>query len=161
MCAKAYFKKIGKKYNVLDELHKLPKQFIILKNKFFRLPYAITHQKTSDSFKSCHIDYFVIGPTGVFVIEAKDWDDELFTLKVPHIETEKAGLLVYIKLKNHITDHIPIYNIVVTLNQAPLIRYGRVRQLFVWRLTTFIYGQEDRLSKSDIRKIKRVIMRGY
>ncbi|MFX1344157.1 MAG: nuclease-related domain-containing protein [Promethearchaeota archaeon] len=159
MCAKAYLKKNGKRDTILEELHKLPSQFIILKNKFLRLPYKVTHHKTSESIKSCHIDYVVIGPTGIFIIEAKDWEDELFSLKIPHIETDRAGLIVYILLHKHFTKYIPIYNIVATPQQLPVIRYNRVRQLTVWRLTTFIHGQEDQLSKSDIRKIKKVFMK--
>ena len=159
MCAKAYFKKVGKKDTVLDELHKLPHHFIILRNKLLRLRWSVTYQKTSESVKSCQIDYLVIGPTGIFVIEAKDWDDELYTQKLPHIEADKAGLIVYIKLANNFTRYIPICNIVATLNQVPFARYGRVRQLFVWQLTTYIYSLETCLSRSEIRKIKRLFMR--
>ena len=159
MCAKAYYKKAGKKDTVLDELHKLPHHFIILRNKLLRLRWAVTYQKTSESVKSCQIDYLVIGPTGIFVIEAKNWDDELFTQKLPHIEADKAGLVVYIELANNFTKYIPIYNIVATLEQVPFIRYGRVRQLFIWQLTTHIYSQENRLSKSEIRRIRRLFMR--
>lgn len=159
MCAKAYYKKNGRKDVILEELHKLPHNFAVLKNILIRLPYAVTHQKTSESIKSCHIDYVVIGPTGIFIIEAKDWEEELFILKIPHIETDKAGLIVYIKLKNHFSNYVPIYNIVVTSKQVPTIRYGRVRQLCVWQLTTYIYSQENYVSKSEIRKLRRLFMR--
>ena len=94
MCAKAYFKKFGKKDTVLGELHKLPHQFTILKNILLRLRWTATHPKSSEPVKSCQIDYLVIGPTGIFVIESKNWDDEAFTQKVPHIEVDKAGLVV-------------------------------------------------------------------
>ena len=159
LCAKAYFKKVGKKDTVLDELHKLPHNFTILRNKLLRLRWTVTYQKTSESVKSCQIDYLVIGPTGIFVIEAKNGDDELFTQKLPHIEADKAGLVLHIKLTNNFTKYIPIYNIVATLEQVPFVRYGRVRQLFVWQLTTYIYSLETCLSRSEIRKIKRLLMR--
>jgi len=157
MCAKAYFKKVGRKDIVLDELHKLPHLFTTLRNKLLRLRYPVTYQKTSESIRSCQIDYLVIGPTGIFVIEAKDWDDELFIQKLPHIETDKAGLVVYIKLTNHFAKYIPIYNIVATLRQVPFARYGRVRQPFAWQLTTYIYSLESCISKSETRKIRRLL----
>lgn len=159
MCGKAYFKQIGSKNIVLDELNKLPRQFTTLRNKLLRLRWTVTYQKTSESVKSCQVDYLVIGPTGIFVIEAKNWDDELFIQKLPHIEADKAGLVVYIKLANQFTRYIPIYNIVATLEQVPFVRYGRVHQLFVWQLTTYIYSLEMCLSRSEIRKIKRLLMR--
>lgn len=152
------------KDTVLDELHKLPNQFTILRNKFLHLRYAVTHPRTSEPVKSCQIDYLVIGPTGIFIIEAKNWDEELYTQKVPHIEADKAGLVVLIKVKDYLKKrkkkkYVPISNIVATLNPTSFIQYGRVSQLFAWQLKNYIAIQENRLSKSEIRKIRRLFRR--
>jgi hypothetical protein len=157
MCAKAYFKKRFKKSIILDELHKLPHRFCVLKNRFLRLRWFVTYQNTSESFNSCQIDYLVIGPTGVFIIEAKNWDDDYYTQKLPHIEVDKAGLVVYIKLSNHFRRYIPINNIVVTNRKVPIVKYGRVEQLFIWQLTPFIFSFKNCVSNSEIRKIKRLL----
>ena len=158
MCAKAYFKKTGKSDLVLRELSKLPYQFALLRNVFLRLQWPVTYQKTTESVKSCQIDYIVIGPSGIFIIEAKNWDEFTFKEKIPHEEVDKAGLIMYIKLNRYFTKKIPIYNIVTTLKHESFIRYGFVHQLSVWQLTNFIYSQESNISKAEIRKIRRLLM---
>lgn len=161
MCAKAVnaSRKQIKNDVVFKELRKLPNQFIILQNVFLRLGYKITHQPSEEILNSCQIDFVVFGPSGIFVIEAKDWDEYAFEEGVPYKEADKAGLCVYIKLKNHCHKRIPIYNIITTLLTVPEITYGRVKQLSLWDLSTFIYSQDQCLTKSDIRVIKRFFLR--
>lgn len=161
MCAKAYFKRTGNKDIVLDELSKLPNQFILSKNVFLRLAWPVTHQKTSKIVRSCQIDYVVIGPPGVSIIEAKNWDNNSFTDMIPYQEADKAGLVVYIKLKRYFNKKLPIYNIIVTFRKVPHIQYGYVHQLTLWNLTTFIFDQEKILSKSEIRQLGKIFMRKF
>lgn len=158
MCAKAYFKKTGKDDLVLKELNKLPYQFMILRNVFLRLKWPVTYQKTSEAVKSCQIDYIVIGPSGIFVMEAKNWDECIFKEKIPHKEIDKAGLIMYIKLSRSFTKKIPIYNIVVTKKQEASIRYGFVHQLPVWQLTSFIYSQGSNISQGEIPRVRRLLL---
>ena len=159
MSAKVYVKKTKKEDKVLTELCKLPDQFILLKNVFLRLPWPVTHQKTSESIRSCQIDYVVIGPSGVSIIEAKNWDENSFQEMIPHKEADKAGLIVYIKLKRYFNTKIPIYNIIVTLKKMPIVQYGYVYQLSLWNLTSFIFDQGSNLSKSEIRELGKIFKR--
>ena len=161
MCAKAIsiHRKQTKEYLVFKELGKLPDQYILLQKVFLKLKYPVTHSLSTEKLKACQIDFVVIGPSGVFIIEAKEWGEYTFEEGVPYKETDKSGLCVYIKLKNFNQKRIPIYNIVTTATERPEIVYGRVKQLSLWQLTTFIYAQEDALTKSDIRRIKRFMKR--
>lgn len=161
MCAKVYFKRSRSEDIVLNELCKLPNQYILLKNVFLRLPWPVTHQKTSEIVRSCQIDYVVIGPPGVSVIEAKNWDENSFIDMIPYKEADQAGLVVYIKLRRYFNRIIPIYNIIITFRKLPFIQYGYVHQLSLWNLTTFIFGQENFLSKSEIRKLGKIFMRKF
>jgi hypothetical protein len=161
MCAKVYFKRNGREDIVLDELCKLPDQFILLKNVFLRLHWPVTHQKTSEIVRSCQIDYVVIGPPGVSIIEAKTWDKNSFTDMIPYQEADKAGLVVYIKLKRYFNKKLPIYNIIVTFGKVPYTQYGYIHQLSIWNLTTFIFDQEEILSKSEIRELGKIFMRKF
>ena len=157
MCAKAYFKRTGNKDIVLNELSKLPNQFILLKNAFFRLPWSVTYQKTSEMIRSCQIDYVVIGPPGVSIIEAKNWDENSFKDMIPHKEVDKAGLIIYIKLKRYFNRKIPIYNIIVSNRKTSSNQYGYVHQLTLWELTPFIFDQENKLSRSEIRELGKIL----
>jgi len=161
MSAKIYVKRNGKEDKVLDELYKLPDQFTLMKNVFLRLPWSVTHQTTSETIRSCQIDYVVIGPPGVSIIEAKSWDDNSFIDMIPYKEADQAGLVVYIKLKHYFTKKIPIYNIIVTFRKIPYKQYGYVHQLSLWNLTTFIFDQKNILSKSEIRKVGKIFMKKF
>ena len=72
MCAKAIsiHKKYTKEYLVFKELRKLPDQYILLQNVFLKLKYPVTHSLSTEKLKGCQIDFVVLGPPGIFVIEA-------------------------------------------------------------------------------------------
>lgn len=159
MCAKAEYntKKLRIEDLVSRELHKLPDPFVVLKNVFLRLGHIVTHHRSSESVRSCQIDIVVIGPPGVYVIEAKEWDSYSFEKAIPHKEADQAGLVVYIKLKNKFEKRIPVFNIVTTINEVLGMKYGRVKQCSLWKLMTFIYDQDDCLKERDIRNIKKLL----
>jgi hypothetical protein len=158
MCAKAYCKKNGKDGIVFDELNKLPRQYRILKNIFFCLKVPVTYPRLSEKVRSCQIDYVVIGPTGVFVIESKQWDEYAFKEMIPYQQADIADLIVYIKLNNHYTRRIPKYTIMLVPPNMPVIDYGYIHQVSVWDLTTFIVEKRELLSKSEIREITRIML---
>lgn len=161
MCAKVYFKRTGTEDKVLNELTKLPNQFILMKNVFLRLSWPVTHQKTSEIVRSCQIDYLVIGPPGVSIIEAKNWDDNSFKDMIPYKEADQAGLILFIKLKSYFNKKIPIYNIIITFRKIPFIQYGYVHQLPLWELTKFIFDKGNNLSKNEIRELGKTFRRNF
>ena len=158
MCAKAYCKKNGKDDIVFDELNKLPRPYRILKNIFFCLKVPVTHPRLSEKVRSCQIDYVVIGPSGVFVIEFKQWDEYAFKEMIPYQQADTADLIVYIKLNNRFSQRIPKYTILLIPPSMSVIDYGYVHQLTVWELITFIVEKKEVFSKSEIREITRMML---
>jgi len=162
MCAKANL--TTKPYNriedvVFNELLKLPSSYVVLRNIFLRLPYRVTHTLSSELVKACQIDFMVIGPPGVFVIEAKEWDKRSYRTLIPYKEVDKAGLIVYIKLKNWDGKQHAVFNILVTTKSRSDLPYGRVLEQNVWDLSAFIFGKESYLSKSEIKHMKRLFVK--
>lgn len=161
MCAKT--DPITKQYRIEDlvfnELHKLPESFVVLRNVFLRLRYKVTHTQSKESVKSCHIDFVVIGPPGVFVIEAKEWDEPSYRQLIPYKEVDKAGLVVYIKIKNRFGKTFPVYNLITSTKHHSDTKYGRVIPQSLWDLTTFIFSQEHYLSKTEVKNIKRLFVK--
>ena len=157
MCAKAYSRKNGRKDLIGEQLSKLPKQFKVLRNVFLRLEFHVTHSNSSEKVRSCQIDYVVIGPSGVFLIESKEWDKYAFKELIPYKDTEKADLVVYIKLSNQLTKRIPKFSIVIINPDIPVIHYGYIHQLSVLDLNSFILEKTEQLSKSEIRQITYIL----
>ncbi len=140
---------------VMRELYNLPYTYYIFNDIHLSLYRAVKYKNTQKNVKMCQIDYVVIGPTGIFIIEAKKWsewilkEDKLLPLK----DAEKAGLVFYIKTINWFHRKFPIYNVAVMLSKVPKVQYGYVHHLSLRQLYWFILRREGILSKKKIRKI--------
>lgn len=58
---------------VLDELEKLPEEFTVINNFEFRSSKPIYNKRTGQRIYSAQADHVVVGPSGVFLIETKNW----------------------------------------------------------------------------------------
>ena len=142
---------------VLRELYRLPVTYRIFKDICLHLRSAVKYRETEERVKFCQIDFVVIGPTGLFVIEAKEWSDKILKeySHFPLKEVDKAGLVFYIKIINWFCKKIPIYNVAVMLQKIPKVKYEYVRHLTLRELYWFIIRREGTMSKKKITKITR------
>ena len=56
-----------------DELNRLPDSYVIVNNFRRRFREPIYYRRKNDRIYSIQIDHIVIGPTGIFLIETKNW----------------------------------------------------------------------------------------
>ncbi len=142
---------------VIKELNKLSTAYSIFNDVCLSLNRPVKYRNTQKNVKFCQIDYVVIGPTGIFIIEAKEWSDrilkknKLLLLK----EVDKAGLIFYIKIFNRFRRKFPIYNVAIMLRKVPKVKYGFVYHLTIKELYWFILRREGVISKKKIRQIIR------
>jgi len=142
---------------VKRELHRLPSTYYIFKDVCLSLHRPVNYRKTQESIKFCQIDFVVIGPTGIFIIEAKEWGEQILkeAKHLPLKEADKAGLVFYIKTYNRFCRKFPIYNVAVMLQKVPKVQYGFVSHLSLRELYWFILRREGILSKKKIKQIVR------
>ena len=138
---------------VLRDLNELPPSYYIFNDVYLQLSRPVRYRKSEEYVKTCRIDFVVIGPTGLFIICTKDWNESLLK------EVDMAGLIFYIKTVNLFHSKLPIYNVAVMLTKVQKTKYAYVHHLSLKQLYWFILRREGRLSKKKIKRIVRRLVR--
>jgi hypothetical protein len=90
-------------YMALQELKKLPDSYSIINNVCFRFHRGVHDKKNDDWIYSAQIDHVVVGPTGLFLIETKNWSQESAAnvdLFSPVKQITRSGHAVYVVLND-------------------------------------------------------------
>ena len=120
-----------------------------------KLSKSVLWKKYIEYIRSAQIDHIVIGHTGIFLIETKNWSemDISSVHNSPHKQIDRAGVLFWIAQKQKFSTPFRTYNLVVTLK--PLIKYPyeQVYQLSIKELNKFILTRKLTLSPKQIEKI--------
>jgi hypothetical protein len=61
------------KQKVVDTLKVLSDDFILINDFNISFSQALFYKQEADYIKSLQVDHFLIGPTGIFIIETKNW----------------------------------------------------------------------------------------
>ena len=140
----------------IKELKKLPEQYYILNEVQLSFSKAIRWTKKPGQYvRSCKIDHVVVGPTGIFLIETKNWSIDKFqnATFTPHEQIDRAGYIFFIHTKDRFRQKFPTYNVVATYSKLPLIPYPYVEQMLISDLVNYILGKPEALPAHDIPKI--------
>ena len=139
---------------VIGVLSKLPDSYHVFNDITLALPQTVFWSTHQEHIKSAQIDHLVIGPSGVFIIETKNW--KLHTLKdtkfLPHLQVARAGF-IFAHLTKRKFGSIPLYNTVVTLAPLPHIKYPGVDQITIRQLTPHVLRRTKKLDSKKIEKI--------
>lgn len=140
---------------VIKELRKLPETYYILNEVMLSFSRYIRWKKYGEHVKSCKIDHVVVGPTGIFLIETKNWSPQrMQTAKfTPHKQIDRAGYIFFIHMMDKFGRKFPVYQIVATYKQLPQIPYDFVSQLTIRELVDHILKRQGYLNSSDILAI--------
>ena len=147
----------------LKELRKLSDDYYV----FCDLKIALKDYKRyhgNRNLKSAQMDFTVVGPTGIFLIEVKNWSDEYLRNNrgiSPHEQVDRANLVLWIYLKNHSFLYKPkITKVIVPIqhNIKYNPNYKSVLIRDVTNLQQFIENNDrNNLSESRIRKIVSIL----
>jgi len=146
----------------LNELKKLDDGFHIFCNVEVNLRDYISYRKERN-LKSAQMDLVVVGPTGIFVIEVKNWGMGFQHSGLsPYEQVDRAGLVLWVYLKQHSFFLKPrITKVLVSIQNNfqynPNYRSVLVRD--VYRIRQFVNNNSSVLSDSEIRKV--VSLLGY
>ena len=141
---------------VIKELRKLPEIYYIINEAKLSFSKSIRWRKYEEYVKSCKIDHVVVGPTGIFLIETKNWSPQtLINARfTPHKQIDRAAYIFFIQMMDRFKRKFPIYQIVATYKQLPQIPYnGYVTQLTIGELVDNILNRKRSLDNFEIEKI--------
>ncbi len=139
----------------IKELKKLPETYYIINEARLSFSKSIRWKKYHEYVKSCKIDHVVVGPTGIFLIETKNWSPQsLLTARfTPHKQINRAGYIFFIHMIRRFKRKFPIYQIVATYKELPQIHYRYVEQLTIKELVNFILRKKRTLDELTIQTI--------
>jgi hypothetical protein len=148
---------------VINALSRLPDEFHVLNDVNLRFDRAIHWWKHDEYIRTCQIDHIVAGPTGIFLLETKNWkspDIEIKSDKLIHQVQRSALALWYFTKDYYWMDKQPkIRSIVVSLKGTAS---GRRLDKYIdvvtpgW-LCNYITRRETILSEEAVKKFVDII----
>ena len=153
---------------VISALARLPDEFHVLNDVNLHFHKAIHWRERDEYIKNCQIDHIVVGPTGVFLLETKNWkssDIELKSDKLKH-QVRRASLALWYFTKDYYygkKDQPKIFNVIISLNGSPT---GRKLDQYIdvispYQLQKHIAHRDRILSDTAIDKSVKIISRTY
>lgn len=88
---------------VLQQLQKLDDRYHIMCNVDIQLRDYVRY-RGERNLRSAQMDFVVVGPTGIYVLEVKNWSSEKVNHHTglnPYEQVDRAGMVLWIHLKNH------------------------------------------------------------
>lgn len=143
---------------VAKELERLSDDHILINNLSLSFKRAIYHNQTNEYIKSAQIDHLLIAPSGLFLIETKNWSKKSWTeqnLRSPIQQVKRSSFALWRFVSNYsfingtVVKNIPIRNILATANHVPSEEFPYVKVLPIDRLVGYIEYFKPSLTKEQ------------
>jgi hypothetical protein len=152
----------------VNELSKLPASYYVINDFQLSFTTPIFHKDSNSYIKSIQADHIVIGPSGLFLIETKNWSKESVNntdLYSPIEQIKRTSFALFIFLNNpdkysQITlQHqwgqrkITIRNILLMINNKPSQEFQYVKILTLKEILGYIQYFKPVLSDTEVRAL--------
>jgi len=154
----------GEEY-VIRELSQLPDEFHVINDVNLRFGNAIYWKKYHEYIKTCQIDHIVAGPTGIFLLETKNWkrsDIEIKSDKLIHqVERANRALWYYTRNFYRRNEKLPFRNVVVSMKGSGSGRYlsRYIDIISPGRACDYIRNRQPVLSQDAVDRFVRIFVR--
>lgn len=159
---------------VVKELEKLPEDFILINDFSCNFYPAIYNRQENFYIKSIQIDHILISPSGIFLIETKNWSQHSLnnsSLYSPVQQIKRANFVLYRILNGEISgaklpiaNHhwgnrkIPIRNLIVLINKKPIEEFQHVKILTLNDLLSYINYFKPCFSTNETQLIANYLL---
>jgi len=159
---------------VVKELEKLPEDFILINDFNCKFHPAIYNRQENDYIKSVQIDHILVSPSGIFLIETKNWSQHSLnniSLYSPVQQIKRTNFALYKILNEEITgdklsisNHhwgkrkIPIRNLIVLINQKPIVEFQYVKVLTINDLLNYLSYFKPCFSTNETKLIANYLL---
>lgn len=159
---------------VVKTLEKLSDEYFLINDFSVSFTTPIYNRKENDYIKSIQIDHILVGPSGVFIIETKNWSEkslENFNLRSPVEQIRRFSFALFALLNNEkskyllrLNSHhwgvkkIPLKNLIVLTNSKPIEEFQYVKILTVNELISYVNYFKPIFSISETKKIAETIL---
>jgi len=159
---------------VVRELEKLAEDCILINDFTCKFHPAIYNRQENDYIKSVQIDHILLSPSGIFLIETKNWSQHSLndsSLYSPVRQIKRTNFALYKILNGEIsgaklplTKHhwgnrkIPIKNLIVLTNQKPIEEFQYVKILTLNDLLGYLHYFKPCFSTNETQKIANYLL---
>lgn len=152
----------------VNELSKLPDSYYIINDFQLLFFKPIFHKASNNYIRSIQADHIVIGPSGIFLIETKNWSKESIRNKdfyspVEQIKRTNHALFIYLNDPNKYSRFtlrhawglrkITVRNILLLINNKPPQEFKYVKILTLKELIGYIQYFDPVFSDSEIQAL--------
>lgn len=159
---------------VVRTLENLPDEYFLINDFSVSFSPAIYNRQENDYIKSVQIDHILVAPSGVFLIETKNWSEkslESLSLRSPVQQIKRTNFVLY-KLLNsgigiyqlHLDRHhwgekkLAIRNLIVLTNTKPKEEFQHVKILTLNELLNYVKYFKPIFSNAETQRIAEFLI---
>ena len=159
---------------VVKVLENLPDEYFLINDFSVSFSPAIYNRQENDYIKSVQIDHVLVAPSGIFLIETKNWSEkslENLSLRSPVQQIRRTSFVLFKLLNNEISNYplrldrhhwgdkkISIKNLIVMTNTKPREEFQYVKVLNLNELLGYINYFKPTFSISETQRIADFIL---
>lgn len=159
---------------VVKTLESLSDDYFLINDFAVSFSPAIYNKQANDYIKSVQIDHILIGPSGVFLIETKNWSEKSLanlSLRSPVEQIKRTNFVLFKLLNNEMSNHflrlkshhwgekkITIKNLIVLINRKPKEEFQYVKILTVNELLGYVTYFKPSLSVAEVKGIAEFLV---
>ena len=154
---------------VVKTLESLPDEYFLINDFSISFSTPIYNKQENDYIKSIQIDHILVAPSGIFLIETKNWSEksiENLNLRSPVQQIRRTSFALFKFLNNEITNYhlhldkhhwgdkrISIRNVIVLTNTKPKEEFQYVKILTLTELLGYVKYFKPVFSNLETQKI--------
>ncbi|WP_231424962.1 nuclease-related domain-containing protein [Pedobacter sp. Leaf250] len=160
---------------VVKTLEALSDEYYLINDFDITFFNAIYNKRDNEYIKSVQIDHILIGPSGIFIIETKNWSEksiENLNLRSPVDQIRRASLILFKFLNNDIGNFhlnlgkhhwgdkkISIKNVIVLINTRPQGEFQYVKVVTLNELLSYVNYFKPVFSKDETQRIAEFLLK--
>lgn len=159
---------------VVKTLETLSDDFYLINDFAISFSPAIYNRPENDYIKSIQIDHILVAPSGIFLIETKNWNEKSLQdlkLRSPVQQIKRTNFILFKLLNNEISNlhlslgkhhwgdkKISIKNLIVLTNTRPREEFQYVKVLTLNELLSYISYFKPIFSSDDTKRIAEFLL---
>lgn len=154
---------------VVKTLESLSDEYFLINDFAIYFSPAIYNRQENDYIKSVQIDHILVGPSGIFLIETKNWSEkslENLSLRSPVQQIKRTSFVLFKLLNNEMSKYhlllnrhhwgdkkISIRNLIILTNTKPKEEFQYVKILTVNELLGYVNYFKPSFSNTETQRI--------
>ncbi|MEZ5047680.1 MAG: nuclease-related domain-containing protein [Chitinophagaceae bacterium] len=160
---------------VVKTLENLSDEYFLINDISVSFSPVIYNKQENEYIKSVQIDHILVAPSGIFLIETKNWSEKSMgnlSLHSPVQQIKRTSFVLFKLLNNEMTNHhlgldrhhwgekkIPIKNLIVMTNTKPQVEFQYVKVLTLNELLGYVNYFKPAFSIIETQRIADFILR--